>query len=129
MNVKISFKHLEHTPALDEKIQAKSKRFSKYIDGNVDVHWLCYVEDGNHTAEIKLLGPQFEYHAKAYSETMYKTLDMVVSKVEKQLHKKKDKWKDHIHHKHDKILKEELVDELEKDEEKVIQDQYDEDVA
>ncbi len=129
MNVKISFKHLEHTPALDEKIHLKSQKFTKFIDGKFDVFWTCYVDDGKHYAEIKLLGPQFEYHAKASSPTMYKTLDQVVLKIEKQLSKKKGKWKDHIHHKHDKLVKNEFVDEIEKDEERVIQDKYDENVA
>ncbi len=129
MKVQVSFKHLEHTPALDEIIQSKSEKLEKYLGGNINVQWVCYVQEGKHYAEIKLLGPQFEYHAKGHSESMYKTCDVVIEKIEKQLIKKKQKWKNHIHHKHEVLLKDEFVNEIEKDEEAVIQAQYDEDVA
>lgn len=118
MKIVSSFKHLDHTPALDEKIESKSQKLKKYFDGNLEVHWTCYVrDDGAHCAEIKLLGPSFEYHAAAHSETLYKTLDMAVNKVEKQIHKKKDKWKKNISHKHKTTIKDQLLAQGEADEE------------
>ena len=33
MKLKISFKHLEHTPALDERIKEKSQKLKKYFEG------------------------------------------------------------------------------------------------
>lgn len=117
MKIISSFKHLEHTPALDEKIESKSQKLKKYFDGNLEVFWTCYVrDDGAHCAEIKLLGPNFEYHATAHSDTLYKTLDMAINKIEKQVHKKKDKWKNHISHKHSPNVKEKQIQEIEKDE-------------
>jgi putative sigma-54 modulation protein len=128
MQIKVTFRQMEHTESLDELIHHKSEKFGKYLKGNVNVHWTCYVKEGLHYAEIKLLGPTFEYHATGKSGTMYKSLDKVVEKIEKQLHKKKAKWKDHIHHKHEHLPKKELIDEIEKDEEAVIQAQYDDDI-
>ena len=57
-------------------------------------------EDGKHCADIKILGPSFEYHAGAHADNLYKTLDLVIGKVERQVHKKKSKWKSNISHKH-----------------------------
>ena len=117
MKIVSSFKHLEHTPALDDKITSKSKKLKKYFDGNFEVHWTCYIrDDGKHCADIKLLGPSFEYHAQAHSEKLYKSLDMVVSKIEKQVHKKKDKWKQHISHKHAPSVKDQQLSQMEWDE-------------
>ena len=118
MKIVSTFKHLEHTPALDQKIEEKSQKFKKYFDGNLEVFWTCSVrEDGAHLAEIKLLGPKFEFHASAHSDSLYKTLDLAVSKIEKQLHKKKEIRRDKIHHKHDQPVREQLIAEAEWDEE------------
>lgn len=117
MKIVSSFKQLEHTPALDEKIQSKSEKLKKYFEGNFEVHWTCYVrDDGAHCADIKLIGPTFEYHASAHSEMLYKSLDLVLSKVEKQIHKKKDKWKSRISHKHAPSVKDRQIALLEEDE-------------
>ena len=41
---------------------------------------------------------------------------MAINKIEKQVHKKKDKWKNHISHKHSPNVKEKQIQEIEKDE-------------
>lgn len=101
MKIQVSFKGIDHTPALDERINEKSKKLEKLLDGKTTVKWTCYVKDGNHYAEVVCLGPKFEYHAHAFSDNLYKTLDKAVDKLWTQVAKKKDKWKNHIHHKHD----------------------------
>lgn len=117
MRIKSSFKNLPHTESLDEKIYEKSSKLEKYFDGNFDVHWFCSVgEDGKHWSEVKFLGPQFEYFAKAYSDNLYKTFDLVIAKIEKQVVKKKEKWKGKTNYKYDSSyrdvqLKEQIWDE------------------
>lgn len=118
MKIVSTFRHLEHTPALDQKIEEKSKKLKKYFDGNLEVFWTCSVKNEiDHLAEIKLLGSGFEFHASGSSDSLYKSLDLAISKVEKQVQKKKDKRRDNIHHKHDQPIREKLVAESEKDEE------------
>ncbi|MBF0359850.1 MAG: ribosome-associated translation inhibitor RaiA [Oligoflexia bacterium] len=109
MKVSISFKNLEHTPALDEKIKEKTHKLEKYLDGNTDVHWVCSTQEGQHYADIKLSGPSFQYNASADSDNLYKTLDLAVSKMEKQLQRKKEKWKNKIHSKHNINQDENLI--------------------
>lgn len=117
MQVQISFKHLDHTEALDQKIKEKSKKLKKFFEGNIDIHWTCGIrEDGKQCAEIKLIGPQFSYHASAHSENLYKSLDMVIRKIERQVSKKKSKWKAHISQKHATSFKEHQIYESEADE-------------
>ncbi len=98
MKITISFKNLEHTNALDSRIRSKTEKLKKYLNGNISVKWTCSINEGFHYADIDLTGPTFSFHAKARSENLYKTLDLAVAKIEKQLSKQKSKWKDHIHH-------------------------------
>lgn len=101
MKLTITFLHLEHTDALDERIREKSQKLKKYFQGGPHLKWTCYVKNGRHYAEITVHGgKKNNYHATAHSESLYKTIDRVVDKVEKQLHKQKEKKKDKIHRKH-----------------------------
>lgn len=97
MKVTITFLHLEHTQALDDRIHEKSAKLKKFIDGEINLKWSCYVKEGNHYAEVDLSGPTFHYHATGHTDSLYKTIDIVVDKLEKQLQKKKGKWKNSKH--------------------------------
>jgi len=97
MKVTISLLHLEHTESIDERIHEKSEKLAKYFNGHTDCKWTCWVKEGNHYAEIDISGPTFRYHAKADSDSLYKTLDKVVHKMDRQLSKKRDKQKSKIH--------------------------------
>ena len=93
MKVTIAFKHMEHTPSLDERINEKSNKIAKFLDGKSNLKWTCYVEDGQHHAEVSFIGPKIEFHATSNSDSMYKTLDLVIDKLQRQVTKKKEKWK------------------------------------
>ena len=54
------------------------------------------MKEGQHLAEVTLIGPQFEYRASAGSDSLYKTIDLVMEKIEKQLSKRKDKIRNRI---------------------------------
>ncbi len=97
MKLKISFKHLKHTPALDERIKEKSEKLSKYFEGNTSISWVCWVHGDEHWAEIKVHGPKFDFFAKACADNMYKTLDICVDKIDRQFEKQKDIFKNRLH--------------------------------
>ena len=102
MKITISFQNLEHTPSLDSRIQEKTEKLKKYLEGKTHAKWNCYVEEHVHYAEIDLLGPKCEFHASANSDSLYKSIDLVVSKLEKQLHKKHERQRNKIHRKIEK---------------------------
>lgn len=97
MKLTISFKHMEHTPALDQRITEKSEHFEKYFKGNVSVQWFCWVHNNQHWAEVKIHGPKFDFFAKASADNMYKSLDLVVEKMERQFEKQKDMKRNKLH--------------------------------
>lgn len=99
MKITISFLHLEHTPSLDERIHEKSQKLNKYLGGKSHLKWSCSVKDGKHAAEVTLIGPHFEYRASAATDNLYKTIDVVMEKIEKQLSKRKDKMRNSRIHK------------------------------
>ncbi len=110
MKVTITFRHLEHTPSLDDRINEKSEKLAKYLGGKSHIKWGCSVKDGNHYAEVELLGPKFKYHATGKSDSLYKSIDLVVAKLEKQILKKKERLtskKDKMQHKDLEILEHE----------------------
>ncbi len=128
MRIKTTFRHLDHTPALDERIQMKSEKLLKYFEGNINLHWTCYVkEDGSHCSELHAFGSGIDFHASAQSENLYKTFDKVINKIERQVHKRKDKLRNRVH---TNIFnpKQLLMDDAESREEWV-QDQIEEDAA
>jgi len=104
MKVTISLLHLDHTESIDDKIQKKSAKLSKYFNGKTNCKWTCWVKDGNHYAEIEIVGPTFSYHARADSDSLYKTLDLVVAKVDRQLAKKRGKLKNKIHRRNGELI-------------------------
>jgi putative sigma-54 modulation protein len=126
MKLKISFKHLEHTPALDQRIKEKSEKFEKYFQGNTNIQWFCWVHNDEHWAEIKVHGPKFDFFAKACADNMYKSLDLVVDKMERQIEKQKDLKRNKMHsHAHD-TPKYKEIRKMIHDEEEYAQKEWDE---
>jgi putative sigma-54 modulation protein len=102
MKVTISFQHLDHTPSLDDRIKEKTSKLKKYMEGKTHAKWNCYVQDHVHYAEVDLVGPRCEFHATAHSDSLYKSIDLVLHKLEKQIQKKEGKLKNKIHRKGEK---------------------------
>lgn len=92
MKITTSFLHLEHTPALDQKIQETTEKLTKFFKDQGTIKWSCYVKNGEHFAEIYYHAPHCEYHSKAWSLNLYHSIDMAVDKIEKQAFKQKDKF-------------------------------------
>lgn len=129
MKLKISFKHLKHTPALDERIKEKSAKFEKYFNGSCSIQWVCWVHEGEHWAELKVHGPKFDFFAKGCADNMYKTLDLVVEKMERQIEKKKDIWKNKLHSSLYVSPKYKEIQQIIKDEEEAYFEKYEEKTA
>lgn len=89
MNISISYKHMESSPAIDAKIREKSEKILKYFEGDINLKWVCSVDAGEHSAEVEVSGfrgaPIF---AKASSDNMYKNFDEVIQKVSRQARKR-----------------------------------------
>ena len=104
MKVTIEFLHLDHTESLDLRITEKSEKFTKFFDREPHLSWTCFVKEGIHYAECTLRCTNVTYFAKAKADNLYKTIDMVCDKLERQLLKKKEKVKNKIHRKRPELV-------------------------
>ena len=106
MTITINFKHLDHTESLDDKIRSKSERLYKFVEEDSKIEWTCSLNSGEHLADLKIHSDLGAYQGTAKSDNLYKSLDLALSKVEKQLSKTKEKTKNRVHknaHKKDDI--------------------------
>jgi putative sigma-54 modulation protein len=95
MNIKVTYKHLESTPSLDEITRTKSEKLKKYFDGKINLNWSFTVENKSHVAHCHLTGSHMDFFAEATTESIYSAIDEVVSALEKQVRKNKEQLKNH----------------------------------
>jgi putative sigma-54 modulation protein len=76
---------MEHTPALDTLIRDKSQKFSKWLGPDSQVKWVCWVDGKDQWSEVSIHSGHKEYFAKAQSEDLYKTVDLVIQKIHNQM--------------------------------------------
>ncbi len=106
MNITVSGRHLEVTPALKQYVVDKTKRLDKYCPNIIDVSAILAVEKYRHIAEITVLVGGARINSKEATEDMYSSIDKVLEKIERQLRKHKEKISDHSmrQSQHDKLL-------------------------
>lgn len=85
MNLQITFRHMEHTPALDDMIREKSQKFTKWFGDAATIHWTCWVEGVEQWSEVKILAGHKDYFAKAHATDLYKSFDLVIQKIHNQM--------------------------------------------
>lgn len=85
MNLDITFRHLDHTPALDTKIRDKVTRVAKKLGPTAQFHWTSWLEHDSHISTLSVKDGGKDFFAKATSEDLYKTIDIAIKKLENQL--------------------------------------------
>ena len=89
--IQISGHGVEITPILREFIDKKFSRLKKHADNITTVHVFLEVNKLVQKAEATVHVPGSEIFAKAESEDMYKTIDLLINKIVRQLEKYKSK--------------------------------------
>jgi putative sigma-54 modulation protein len=87
MNLNITFRHMEHTPALDLMIREKSEKFTRWFGSQSDIQWTCWMDGIDHCSEVTISSGPEKYFAKAHSDDLYKTFDLVIHKIQNQINK------------------------------------------
>lgn len=86
MNVEITFRHLDHTPALDQLIREKSEKFNRWFGPQSSVLWTCGTDGVQQFAEVQVLSGSQKYFAKAHTDDLYKSIDITINKIQNQMH-------------------------------------------
>lgn len=93
MKISMSFKNVKHSTNVDNRLEQKTYRLEKYLEGNFSVKWHCSFKEGIHFSEVYVSGSKFSFHASCKHENLYKSFDMTLDKIEKQVYKQKSKVK------------------------------------
>lgn len=83
--------NLEITPVLRDFTASKFKKLNRYANTITSTHIILNVDKLRQIAEAKLHIPGSEIYAQAESDDMYKTIDLLIDKLTRQLKKHKDK--------------------------------------
>lgn len=89
--IQISGHGVEVTSALNDFTNKKFERLNKHADKITSVHVFFNLKKFLQLAEATVHIPGNEIYASAESEDMYKTIDLLVDKVVRQLDKHKGK--------------------------------------
>lgn len=95
MNIKISGHHVDITDSLRDLVTSKFARIQRHYDQLIDTDVILHVEKIRHRAEATLHVSGDTLFAEAEENDMYKAIDGLVDKLDKQVLKLKGKRTDH----------------------------------
>lgn len=100
MNLDITGKSIEITPALRQHVENKIRKIKRHFENVIDIHVILDVIKREHHAEatIKISGRTL--FAETRSTDMYSAVDQLMDRLDRQIIKAKEKMQ---HRQHDSI--------------------------
>ena len=95
MEINISGHHLEVTQGLKDHIKKRVRKLESHSDKILEIKILLSVDNITHNAEGNIYLPKTDFHARCSSSDMYQSIDLLISKLDKQIIKYYEKIKDH----------------------------------
>lgn len=89
MNVIVKGRNIDVTPALKDYVEKKITKVTKQFKTVGDISAVLKVEKGNHIVEITVPASGILLRAQETTKDMYSSIDLVVEKIERQIHKYK----------------------------------------
>ncbi len=93
--IQLSGHGIEITPTLHDFVNTKFTRITKHFSNITTIHVFLNVDKLKQIAEATIHVPGQEIYASAESEDMYKTIDLLLDKIVRQLDKYKEKLNSH----------------------------------
>ena len=102
VNLTINSRDLEVTPAMRMHVENGMEKVRKHFDHVINATVFFMIDNATekalrHTAELTIHLKGKELFAEAHNEDLYHAIDAVVSKLERQVEKHKEKMQDHHH--------------------------------
>ena len=95
MKINIIGHHLEITDGLKDHIGKKLKKIEGHSQEISEIKIILSVENITHNAEGNIYLHKTDLHAKCSSSDMYRSIDLLLNKLDKQIIKHNDKIKRH----------------------------------
>ena len=97
MNLNVSGRHLEVTPALRDYVRDKLGRVTRHFDHVIDAHVVLSVDKLRQKAEVTLHVRGKDIHCACEDQDLYAAIDLLIDKLDRQVLKYKDKRQDRSH--------------------------------
>jgi ribosomal subunit interface protein len=91
MNVTYTYRHTHSSKSLEERMSGHLVKLEKFVPSSVDVHCIFSVEGHRNTVELNVRGAHYDLAAHDTSDDMYKAIDSAAHKLERQMHKVKER--------------------------------------
>jgi putative sigma-54 modulation protein len=91
MNVEITGRHVEITPAIRTYILKRLRKFVKIFGEDISFHVIIDVEKERQTAEVLLKSKLLDLTGKGRTDDMYSSIMLAIEKLERQALKHKSK--------------------------------------
>ena len=95
MNLNITGRHVEVTPAIREYVTSKLDRVIRHFDNVTSVAVILSVEKLKQKAEVTVHLPGKDIFVEAIDEDLYAAIDGLGDKLDRQIQKHKQKLQDH----------------------------------
>lgn len=95
MQINLSGRHLNITPALRSYIETKFNRIERHFDHVITAHVVLSVEKERKKAEASVHVNRGNLFADAEHNDMYAAIDRLIDKLDRQVKKHKEKLSDH----------------------------------
>jgi|YelNatPaOPRAMG01_1025707.scaffolds.fasta_scaffold00008_152 putative sigma-54 modulation protein len=95
MQYRLTARHFNPSDGLKKYIDKQVRRLQKFYRGIIDCEVILYPEKLLQVAEIQLKIDSALLTAVEKSEDMFKSVDLAVEKIERQLKKHKERRQDH----------------------------------
>jgi putative sigma-54 modulation protein len=91
MNVEITGRHVEITPAIRAYVLKRLRKFVKIFGDDISFHVIIDVEKERQTAEVLLKSKLLDLTGKGVTDDMYSSIMLAIEKLERQALKHKSK--------------------------------------
>lgn len=91
MQINVRGKNVEVTPALQEYVVKRLHKLEKYFNTEIEAQATLDVVRGDHIVEVTISIDGLLLRAEEATGDMYASIDLVVDKLERQMHKYKTK--------------------------------------
>jgi putative sigma-54 modulation protein len=95
MNLNITGRRFEITSSLRDHIQNKFIKIKNHFDHVIDVKFILSVEKLDNIVDATIHLPHQDINAKSVSTDMYKSIDLTINKIDRQVIKYKERFRDH----------------------------------
>ncbi len=100
MQINLTGHHIELTDSLRDYVNEKMARLERHFDKVSNTHVILTVDKLRHKAEATVHMSGNDIFAECTEDGMYAAIDGLVTKLDRQVKKYKEKITNHLHNKH-----------------------------